>query len=159
MDGAASIRRKTYPLAASDAGPGEDGFGGGGGPHAAVLDAGGSKGWQVACHLSGLAGLLGPGILSVVGPLVVWLVRRGDDPSIEPHGRAAINFHLSMLLVVAAAAIFAFVTFGFGLVIAVPVFILVFVAEIVCSVVAAIRASEGRPYRYPFSIAFLSPNP
>ena len=39
--------------------------------------------WAMLCHLSALVGLLGNGIGFFIGPLVVWLIKREDDPLIE----------------------------------------------------------------------------
>lgn len=113
-----------------------------------------SSSLQVLAHISGLVTLVG--IPSVLGPLVVWLLYR-RDPGVEPHARAALNFHLSMLIyglgtvvlvlvlvltIIGILLIPLLVLFVFGLV----------VFEIVASVIGALRASEGRLYRYPLSM-------
>ncbi|MGI8958116.1 MAG: DUF4870 domain-containing protein [Chthoniobacterales bacterium] len=54
--------------------------------------------WAALCHASALLGLLFriPG--AALGPLLVWLVKRGDSPEIDAHGKEAINFQVSMLI-------------------------------------------------------------
>lgn len=114
--------------------------------------------WQVAAHLSGLVGLAG--IPSVVGPLVVWLIRR-QDPDIEPHARAALNFHLSILiyagigLVIGAVLVLSLVGIFLLPLLALGYLLLVAGAGIF-SVVGAVRASDGILYRYPLALRLVS---
>src|SRR5882762_11044588 len=51
--------------------------------------------WDVFCHLSSLAGLFVP-FSNIVGPLVIWLVRKDKSPSVEAHGKESLNFQLSV---------------------------------------------------------------
>lgn len=113
---------------------------------------------QVLTHLSALVWLVG--IPGVVGPLVMWLVYR-HDPEVEPHGREALNFHLSVLLYLA-------VLVGVGIVLVIsivgvlliPFLILagaaVLLTELVLTIVAAVSASNGQLYRYPLSLRLVS---
>jgi hypothetical protein len=54
--------------------------------------------WNALCHASALLGVLVhfPGHL--LGPLIVWLVKRGESPEIDAHGKEALNFQISMLI-------------------------------------------------------------
>ena len=56
--------------------------------------------WAMLCHLSALSGLLGNGIGFLIGPLVVWLIKRDDAPQIDEQGKEALNFQLTMFLAV-----------------------------------------------------------
>ncbi|TFG37500.1 MAG: DUF4870 domain-containing protein, partial [Syntrophobacterales bacterium] len=47
-----------------------------------VVDRGAQK-WAAICHLSALIGLLGNGIGFFLAPLIVWLVKRQDNPFID----------------------------------------------------------------------------
>ncbi len=119
-----------------------------------------SRPWQVAAHLSGLVGLVG--VPSVVGPLVVWLIRR-EDPDVEPHAREALNFHLSLVVYalggVVVALILLFTIIG---VVLLPLLLLIFlvlvVAGIALSILGAVRASEGTLYRYPLNLRLIRQN-
>src|SRR5258708_25902172 len=53
--------------------------------------------WQMWCHMSALAGIFLP-FGNVLGPLIVWQVKKNEIPSIEAHGRAAMNFQLTILI-------------------------------------------------------------
>lgn len=100
-----------------------------------------SRGWAVAAHLTPLLGL------SFVGPLVVWLIKREEDPFVEVHAREAMNFQISVLIYGIVMAITII-----GIVLLLPLGIFVFVAAIV----AAIKAANGEPFRYPLSIRLIS---
>lgn len=105
-------------------------------------------------HASAFIQLLG--IPSVVGPLVVWLIRR-DDPVVEPHARAALNFQLSVLiyfLVGGVVAVIAALTI-IGILVTVLIVILLlalFVLELVFALMATLAASRGELYVYPLSL-------
>jgi uncharacterized Tic20 family protein len=106
--------------------------------------------WAVACHLAAVGGLLVPWFGLGVGPLVAWLVLRAEHPSVDAHGREALNFGLSMMLWVAAASA---VGYAFGAWFAVPVVLAMWVA---CVVVASMKAMAGGFYRYPVTIRLVA---
>src|SRR6186997_2329161 len=105
--------------------------------------------WAALCHASALLGVLFhfPGHL--LGPLIVWLVKRGDSPEIDAHGKESLNFQLSMLIYDAIAAILCLALIG------IPILIALWIMNTVCVIIASIRASEGKFYRYPITIRFL----
>jgi uncharacterized protein len=113
--------------------------------------------WRVLAHASALIQLIG--IPSLVGPLVVWLIRR-EDPVVEPHARAALNFQLSLLIyfvvggVVAIVALVTIIGILLALVIAI-VLGLLFLLEIVFAILGTLAASRGELYRYPMSLELI----
>jgi uncharacterized Tic20 family protein len=100
-------------------------------------------------HLSALLGLLGNGIGFILAPLVVWLLKRDDDPFIDEQGKEAVNFQITMTLAAIVAGVLIVVLIGIVLL---P---LVLIAMVALPIVAAMRAREGEPYRYPFTIRFV----
>src|SRR5690349_24906965 len=106
--------------------------------------------WCVLCHASALLGLFFHFLGHLLGPLIVWLVKRGDSPEIDAHGKESLNFQLSMLIYDAIAAILCIVLIG------IPILIILWIMNTVCVIIASIRASEGKFYRYPITIRFLS---
>ena len=61
--------------------------------------------WCVLCHASALLGLFFHFLGHILGPLAVWLIKRGDSPEIDAHGKESLNFQISMLIYDAIAAI------------------------------------------------------
>src|SRR5437764_10315688 len=69
--------------------------------------------WNILCHASALFGVFlhFPGHL--LGPLIVWLLKRDESPEIDAHGKEALNFQISMLIYNLVAAVFCLVLIGF----------------------------------------------
>lgn len=138
-----------------------------------------SRTWAVICHLSALAGWAFPGLGHLLGPLVIWLIKRGDDDFVDAHGKEAINFQISCTVYAVALMVAALVwLFPVGIELTVPGWggwepwaprllaflgfgagwLLVLAAIVAWHLLifaAAFRASEGRPYRYPLSIRWI----
>lgn len=106
------------------------------------------RNWAMAAHLSAFAALVLSG-LPPLGPLVVWLLKREGHPFIAEHAREALNFNISMAIYAVVSLVLILVLVGFLLLPAVAITWLVLV------VVAAVRASNGQPYRYPITIRFV----
>ena len=54
--------------------------------------------WNVLCHATALAGFFVPWAGHILGPLIIWLAKRGDSPEIDEHGKESLNFQISMLI-------------------------------------------------------------
>lgn len=115
-----------------------------------VSQAGNVRTWCVACHLSALAGFVIPGAGHILGPLIIWLIKRGDSAEIDAHGKEALNFQLSMLIYSLAAGVLCLVLIGFGLLAVLHILNVVFV------IIAAVKTSEGQMYRYPLTLRLIS---
>jgi hypothetical protein len=105
--------------------------------------------WAMICHLSGLAGLVVPVVGCVVGPLVIWQIKKDEFPFVDEQGKEAVNFQISMLIYGIVAGLLCFVCVGFVLAPAVAIFDLVFL------LIAAVKANDGHHYRYPLTIRFI----
>jgi|SRR5688572_33492699 uncharacterized Tic20 family protein len=126
--------------------------------------------WSMLCHLAALAGFLFP-LGSVIGPLIIWQIKKNELPEIDPHGKEAVNFQLTILIVniiagIAIAAVlgigFGFGQFwrspfyavggGFGLGI---ILVIINLLSWILAIVAGIKANNGEFYRYPISFRFI----
>ena len=105
--------------------------------------------WCVLCHAAALAGIVLHFVGHFFGPLIVWLVKRGESSEIDAHGKESVNFQLSMLIYNIIAGILCLVLIGFVLLIVLWILNTVFV------IIASIKASEGKLYRYPLTIRFI----
>jgi len=105
--------------------------------------------WAMLCHLASLSGYLIP-FGNLVGPLVVWLIKRDAHPFIDDQGKESLNFQITMtvLLVVALATLCV----GIGIVLA-PI---VALYGIVMAIIAAVKANNGERYRYPATIRLIT---
>jgi uncharacterized Tic20 family protein len=98
-----------------------------------------AKNMGMLCHLLGL-------ITNFLGPLIIWLIKKDDDPFIDSNGKEALNFQLSVMFAMIAAGILSFVCIGALLM---PV---IMALDIVFSIIACIKASNGEDYKYPLCI-------
>ncbi|MDZ7704598.1 MAG: DUF4870 domain-containing protein [Trueperaceae bacterium] len=109
--------------------------------------------WATIVHLSAFVGLIGNGVGFVLGPLIVWALKKQDHPFIDEQGKEALNFQLSVFIVGAAAVLLAFTIIG--LIIAIPLLIAAAIFAIVFPIMAAVRVNEGEHYRYPITWRFV----
>lgn len=117
-----------------------------------------SRHWAAGAHLSALVALV-TALPSLVGPLVVWLLKRDVDAFVEDHAREALNFNLSVLVYVVVGVVVGVVsvvaTVGLVVLVLVPVAFAAFVGWLVALLTAAGHAANGQPYRYPLTIRFV----
>ena len=108
------------------------------------------------CHLSSFASFLIP-LGNILGPLVIWLLRKDDLPSVDKHGKAALNFNISIavygLIAVAISLPLIFILIGIPLLFASIAGL--FIWWLIATVVAAVKAGNGEFWEYPLSIRFL----
>lgn len=104
--------------------------------------------WGMAVHLSALAGYVFP-FGSVIGPLVVWLMKKDEMPFVNSQGKEALNFQITMVIAALISIVLIFVIIGIFLLWAVAIIDLIFI------IVAAIQASKGVDYRYPLSLRLI----
>ncbi len=103
-------------------------------------------------HLSAFA-MYFSGIGHLVGPLIVWLLKRDGSSFVDNQGKESLNFQISFSIYVIAAIVLCFTIIG--LVVGVPMLWALPVFHIVCMIIAAIKAKEGVAFRYPLTIRFI----
>ncbi len=105
--------------------------------------------WCVLCHATALAGFFVPWAGHILGPLIVWLAKRGDSAEIDAHGKESLNFQISMLIYNLIAGILCLVLIGF------VILGILHLLNLVLVIIASIQASEGKFYRYPLAIRLI----
>ncbi len=95
------------------------------------------------------------GIAGVIGALIIWFVVRDRSAFAAEHAKEAINFNLSMFIYAVATVVLLVFTLGLGIVIALPLWIVLGVAWIVCTIIAGFKAYDGQTYRYPLTMRFV----
>lgn len=119
--------------------------------HLPAAVPGDERNWALLAHLSAFSFFIS-GIGFILGPLIVWLVKRDQSPFVAEHAREALNFNITMGIAFAVLLAFTILTFGLGIVLAWPLAAALFILWIVLTLVATVRASEGVAYRYPFTL-------
>ncbi|AJP55095.1 DUF4870 domain-containing protein [Pseudomonas simiae] len=96
------------------------------------------------CHLAAFLGFVFP-FGSVVGPLILWQMKKEKDAFIDDQGKEALNFQITVAIAWMACIVLAFAVVGFFLMFALAV------ATIVLTIIGSIKANKGIPYRYPLT--------
>ena len=113
--------------------------------------------WAMFAHLSAIAGglltssVMG-GIGCILGPLIIWLMKKDTMPFVADQAREALNFNITVAIVMLILVLLGVGTFGVGFVVTAPLMLIVGVAALVFVVIAAIKSNEGVAYRYPFAL-------
>ncbi len=115
-------------------------------PLAAKAPSENERTWGMLAHLSALVGLVLPLVGNILGPLLVWLTKRDESAFIATQAKEALNFNITVTLLGVVCGFLALIFIGFLLGTA------LFIAWLVVTLVAAIRASEGVLYHYPLSL-------
>lgn len=104
--------------------------------------------WGMFCHLSSLIGFVFP-FGNIIGPLIVWLIKKDEYPLVNDQGKESLNFQISMTIYLIAAAILVIILIGL------PILIILLLADLVFVVLASVRTNQGEKFRYPFAIKFI----
>ena len=105
--------------------------------------------WAMFAHLSALAGVIIP-LGSIIGPLVIWLIKKDTMPFVNDQGKEALNFNITVAIAAIVGWILCFILIGFLVLAVLAIGWLVFV------IIATIKANEGTTYRYPFALRLVS---
>ncbi|HEX9047642.1 MAG TPA: DUF4870 domain-containing protein [Verrucomicrobiae bacterium] len=107
--------------------------------------------WNMLCHLGGLV----PCIPCVV-TILIWQLKKNEFPSVNVHGKAALNFQISMLIVWVAAVVASVVLSFIHLSIIVSLlFPVIGLGYLILVILAGIKANNGEDYKYPWSLELI----
>ena len=105
--------------------------------------------WAMVAHLSAFSYYI-TGIGIILGPLIVWLAKRDGNPFVDEQAKEALNFQISIVIYYIAAILLCFTVIL--AVIGVPILIGLHVFQVICMIIAAIKANDGIAFRYPATI-------
>jgi len=87
-------------------------------------------------------------VTGFLAPLIIYLVKK-DSPYIAAHAKESLNFQLTLIIAYIISFILVFIIIGLLLI------WLIALANLVFVIIATIKASENKLYRYPFTIRFV----
>lgn len=123
--------------------------------------------WDVLCYAAAFSGFIGLPFGSILGPLIVWSLKRAELPSVNDHGKESLNFQITCALGFLGIALVAVLCF---VAMMIPVIGLLFMAlfwllaltagalAIACfvlTIVGTVKAGNGELYRYPLTLRFI----
>jgi len=119
----------------------------------AVTD--GERTAAVLAHVSSLVAMVATaGWLSFVGPLVMWVLYRNSSTYVRQAAAGAFNFNLGMWVMSIAGWVCFFTLLGIP--VALVLWLVSGVGQVVMHLVGTAKAVRGEPYRYPFQIPVLN---
>jgi len=114
--------------------------------------------WNMLCHLSALALFTCIPFANIIGPLVVWLIKRQEIPSVDAHGKESVNFQITVVICAIALWIPTFllslvspIFFVLGYLLIIPLGL----ANLILIIMASMKVNNGEPYTYPFALRFI----
>jgi uncharacterized Tic20 family protein len=102
--------------------------------------------WAMLCHYAAFAWLLMPMVANVLGPLILWQLKKDLDPFVDEQGKEALNFQITVSLALMASGALMWILVGF------PLAVLVSLAALILTIIAGIKANTGEHYRYPLCL-------
>ncbi|PPC92815.1 MAG: hypothetical protein CTY33_10330 [Methylotenera sp.] len=93
---------------------------------------------------------LGGTVFSFIPALIVWILKKDDSVYIAAQAKEALNFQITVLIAQFIAGILAFIFIGFVFM------VIIWLANIVLCIIAAISTSKGEDYRYPLTIRLVN---
>src|SRR4029078_10403399 len=106
------------------------------------------KQWAMFAHLSALVGFIIP-LGSIIGPLVIWQMKKAEMPFVGDQGKEALNFQITALIAIVVCFVLMFVLIGMLLL---P---LVALAVRILTIIGGIKANKGEAFRSPFAIRLI----
>ena len=107
-----------------------------------------AKQWAMLTHLAAFAAFLIP-FGNIIGPLLVWQLKKDLGPFVEQNGKEAVNFQITIAIIGLVCTMLMFALVGFLLL---PVLGLYW---LILTIMAGVKANDGVAYRYPLTIRFL----
>ena len=104
--------------------------------------------WGMLRHLTALSGVIIP-FGNIVGPLIVWLIKKNEMPFVDDQGKESLNFQITVTIAGIVSIVLCAVVIGFLLI---PV---VALGALVFTIIAAVKANKGEAYRYPLTIRLI----
>ena len=89
------------------------------------------------------------GLIGFVGPLIVWLLKKDEHKFVNEQVKEILNYQISLMIYFLAGFLLCIIRIG---AVILPVLM---VLHIIFVIIASVKASEGKAYRYPIAIRFL----
>ncbi|MBN8860684.1 MAG: DUF4870 domain-containing protein [Sphingobacteriales bacterium] len=85
-------------------------------------------------------------VVGFIAPLVIYLIKKDESSFIAAHAKESLNFQITITI---ACIVLAITIIGILLI------WVVLLAALILVIIATIRASEGKLYRYPLTIRLI----
>jgi len=106
--------------------------------------------WGMLTHLLAFSTFVGIPLGNVVGPLIIYLIKKDEYEFVAQEGKEVLNFQItwSIIFIISTALIIVgigiLMLIGFG------------IAWLVLVILGSVAANNGESYKYPLTIKFLN---
>ncbi len=88
-------------------------------------------------------------ISSFLAPLIIYLIKKDDSPYVAAHAKESLNFQITVFICYVVSALLILVLIGLIMIWAIGI------ATLILVIIATIKASENKMYRYPFNFRLI----
>jgi uncharacterized Tic20 family protein len=107
------------------------------------------RGWAALCHGAAIAGFIIPFVGNILGPMLIWMLKKDAFPLVDDQGKESMNFQIMMSILYVASALLLFLVLGLLLLVGLGMYSLIMIA------IATVRTMRGEIYRYPISVRLI----
>ena len=104
--------------------------------------------WAMLCHFSVFSMFVFP-FGNILAPLIIWLIKKEEISFVENQSKEVLNFQISITIYLIVSALLIIILVG------IPLFIGIGIFNIVITIIAAIKANDGKNYRYPINLRII----
>ncbi len=115
-----------------------------------IIEDPNEKQWGMFTHLAALAVFFLPAFGNIIGPLIIYLIKKDEYEFVNDQGKEVLNFQITWSIIFFVSIILIFIGIGLFMLIGFGI------AWLILVIVATIKANEGVYYRYPMTIKFLN---
>lgn len=121
-------------------------------PESGLAPTNEDKNLAMLAHLTGGLGAVLSGFLGPLGPAIIWVLKKDESAFVAEQAREALNFQITLLIIIATGTVLGFVTCGIGFVLVAAAWVL----ALVFGIISSLAVSKGETYRYPFNIRLVT---
>ena len=88
-------------------------------------------------------------VAGFIAPLIIYLIKKDESAYVREHAKESLNFQITLVILYIGCIILAFLLIGFLLM------AILGIGALILIIVATIRASEGKMYKYPINFRLI----
>ena len=104
--------------------------------------------WAMLSHFSTLCMFIFP-FGNILAPLIIWLIKKEEMSFVEDQAKEVLNFQISMTIYLIGSLILIILLIG------IPILIGLVIFNVIITIIAGIKANDGKCYRYPLNLRLI----
>ena len=104
--------------------------------------------WAMLSHFSTLCMFIFP-FGNILAPLIIWLIKKEEMSFVEDQAKEVLNFQISMTIYLIGSLILIILLIG------IPILIGLVIFNVIITIIAGIKANDGKCYGYPLNLRLI----